>query len=107
MSIHARPLGGRVFFAGEATEPVEYGTVHAACGRPSRLPRRCSGLATGVDASRAMRPWAGARRGAGPAQWLIDRVPIGRAQDEGLANKILFVLVIVSGLATLGVLFAG
>ena len=28
--IHARPLGNRVYFAGEATEPVEYGTVHAA-----------------------------------------------------------------------------
>ncbi len=27
---YARPLGNRVFFAGEATEPVEYGTVHAA-----------------------------------------------------------------------------
>ena len=27
---HARPLANRVFFAGEGTEPVEYGTVHAA-----------------------------------------------------------------------------
>ena len=62
---HARPLGGRVFFAGEATEPVEYGTVHAALWSAEQTAEAVFRAATGVDASRAMRPWTGARRGAG------------------------------------------
>jgi hypothetical protein len=62
---HARPLGGRVFFAGEATEPVEYGTVHAALWSAEQTAEAVFRASTGVDASRALRPWAGARRGAG------------------------------------------
>lgn len=62
---HARPLGNRVFFAGEATEPVEYGTVHAALWSAEQTAETVFRMATGVDASRDARPWAGARRGAG------------------------------------------
>jgi monoamine oxidase len=62
---HARPLGNRVFFAGEATEPVEYGTVHAALWSAEQTAEAVFRIATGVDASRDSRPWAGARWGAG------------------------------------------
>ncbi len=62
---HARPLGNRVFFAGEATEPVEYGTVHAALWSAEQTAEAIFRLATGIDASRDARPWAGARTGAG------------------------------------------
>jgi monoamine oxidase len=62
---HARPLGNRVFFAGEATEPVEYGTVHAALWSAEQTAEALFRAATGADAAREMRPWAGARRGAG------------------------------------------
>jgi hypothetical protein len=54
-----------VFFAGEATEPVEYGTVHAALWSAEQTAEALFRAATGVDASRDGRPWAGARRGAG------------------------------------------
>ncbi len=63
--IHARPLGGRVFFAGEATEPVEYGTVHAALWSGEQTAEAIFKAATGAAASRANRPWAAARTGAG------------------------------------------
>lgn len=62
---HARPLGNRVFFAGEATEPVEYGTVHAALWSGEQTAEALFRAATGVAASRDLRPWAGARLGAG------------------------------------------
>ena len=62
---HARPLGGRVFFAGEATEPVEYGTVHAALWSGEQAAEAIFRAATGTPAARAARPWAGARTGAG------------------------------------------
>jgi len=62
---HARPLGNRVFFAGEATEPVEYGTVHAALWSAEQTAEALFRAATGVEAARDRRPWAGARRGAG------------------------------------------
>ncbi len=62
---YARPLGNRVFFAGEATEPVEYGTVHAALWSGEQTAEALFRAATGVQASRDMRPWAKARLGAG------------------------------------------
>lgn len=62
---HARPLGDRVFFAGEATEPVEYGTVHAALWSAEQSAEALYRKATGRDAQSGGRPWAGARRGAG------------------------------------------
>jgi monoamine oxidase len=64
-TLHARPLADRVFFAGEATEPVEYGTVHAALWSGEQTAEALFRAATGVDASREMRPWARARHGAG------------------------------------------
>ena len=64
---HARPLGGRVFFAGEATEPVEYGTVHAALWSAELAAEALHRRVTGRDPSLLARPWAGARRGAGRA----------------------------------------
>jgi len=64
-SAYARPLGSRVFFAGEATEPVEYGTVHAALWSGEQAAEAIFRAATGTAASRAARPWAGARAGAG------------------------------------------
>jgi monoamine oxidase len=64
-TIHARPLADRVFFAGEATEPVEYGTVHAALWSGEQTAEAIFRRATGADASREMRPWAKARQGAG------------------------------------------
>jgi polyamine oxidase len=63
--VHARPLGGRVFFAGEATEPVEYGTVHAALWSGEQAAEAIFAHATGGRAMRAQRPWAGARTGSG------------------------------------------
>ena len=64
--VHARPLGRRVFFAGEATEPVEYGTVHAALWSGEQAAEAIYRAATGVEAAKGARPWAGAREGAGP-----------------------------------------
>ena len=63
--VHARPLGNRVFFAGEATEPVEYGTVHAALWSAEQAAEAIFAVATGGRATREHRPWAGARLGAG------------------------------------------
>jgi monoamine oxidase len=62
---HARPLARRVFFAGEATEPVEYGTVHAALWSGEQTAEAVFQAATGVDAKKQARPWYGARAGAG------------------------------------------
>jgi polyamine oxidase len=62
---HARPLAARVFFAGEATEPVEYGTVHAALWSAEQSAEALFAAATGAKAATDRRPWAGARRGAG------------------------------------------
>jgi polyamine oxidase len=62
---HARPLAHRVFFAGEATEPVEYGTVHAALWSGEQTAEAIFRAATGVDAKKQARPWFGARAGAG------------------------------------------
>ena len=62
---HARPLGDRVFFAGEATEPVEYGTVHAALWSAEQTAEALFQKVTGQRASRDSRPWAKARTGAG------------------------------------------
>ena len=62
---HARPLARRVFFAGEATEPVEYGTVHAALWSGEQAAEAIWHAAFGVEAGRRMRPWSGARSGAG------------------------------------------
>jgi len=63
--IHARPLANRVFFAGEATEPVEYGTVHAALWSGEQTAEAIFAAATGGTATRKHRPWSGARLGAG------------------------------------------
>lgn len=63
--LHARPLAGRVFFAGEATEPVEYGTVHAALWSGEQSAEALFAAVNGVKAATDRRPWAGARRGAG------------------------------------------
>src|SRR6266851_8879854 len=63
--VHARPLAGRVFFAGEATEPVEYGTVHAALWSGEQTAEAIFAAATGGTATRELRPWSGARLGAG------------------------------------------
>lgn len=62
---YARPLGNRVFFAGEATEPVEYGTVHAALWSGEQAAEAIFRAATGAGPMRDARPWAGARTGAG------------------------------------------
>jgi monoamine oxidase len=62
---HARPLARRVFFAGEATEPVEYGTVHAALWSGEQTAEAIFQAASGVDARKESRPWYGARAGAG------------------------------------------
>ena len=64
---HARPLGDRVFFAGEACEPVEYGTVHAALWSGELAAEAIHRHVTGSEPSLIARPWAGARRGAGKA----------------------------------------
>ncbi|MFO1079504.1 MAG: NAD(P)/FAD-dependent oxidoreductase [Reyranellaceae bacterium] len=62
---HARPLADRVFFAGEATEPVEYGTVHAALWSGEQAAEALWRAAAGTAAGRSARPWSGARVGAG------------------------------------------
>ncbi|MBM3648622.1 MAG: FAD-dependent oxidoreductase [Alphaproteobacteria bacterium] len=62
---HARPLGRRVFFAGEATEPVEYGTVHAALWSGEQAAEAIFRVAAGRGPSRRARPWSDARVGAG------------------------------------------
>ena len=63
--MHARPLGRRVYFAGEATEPVEYGTVHAALWSGEQAAEAIFRAATGTDPQKGARPWFGARAGAG------------------------------------------
>jgi monoamine oxidase len=65
--IHARPLGDRVYFAGEATEPGEYGTVHAALWSAELAVASLWRKAMGTDPDRSRRPWAKARIGAGRA----------------------------------------
>ena len=62
--IHARPLADRVFFAGESTEPGEYGTVHAALWSAELVAEAIHRIVTGTAATRAKRPWPGARTGA-------------------------------------------
>ncbi|MDP1838194.1 MAG: NAD(P)/FAD-dependent oxidoreductase [Reyranella sp.] len=62
---YARPLGRRIFFAGEATEPVEYGTVHAALWSGEQAAEAIFRAATGTGPTREARPWASARTGAG------------------------------------------
>ncbi|MCW5734821.1 MAG: FAD-dependent oxidoreductase [Enhydrobacter sp.] len=62
---YARPLANRVFFAGEATEPVEYGTVHAALWSAEQTAEAVFRAVTGLQPSRDTRPWAKARQGAG------------------------------------------
>ena len=67
-TVHARPLGRRVYFAGEATEPVEYGTVHAALWSGEQAAEAIFRAATGVAAD-ARRATLGRRtRWRGPAQ---------------------------------------
>ena len=63
---HARPLGRRVYFAGEATEPVEYGTVHAALWSGEQGAEAIFTAAMGGDVRRAARDTrVAARTGAG------------------------------------------
>lgn len=64
-SVHARPLAQRVYFAGEATEPVEYGTVHGALWSGEQAAEAIFRAATDTAATRDARPWCGARAGAG------------------------------------------
>jgi monoamine oxidase len=64
-TLHARPLGRRVYFAGEATEPVEYGTVHAALWSAEQAAEAIFRVATNASPTRDARPWAKARTGAG------------------------------------------
>jgi monoamine oxidase len=63
--VHARPLGRRVWFAGEATEPVEYGTVHAALWSGEQAAEAVFRAATNAVPTRTARPWAKGRTGAG------------------------------------------
>ena len=64
---HARPLANRVFFAGEGTEPIEYGTVHAALWSAEMAAEAIFELSTGARPTSDHRPWAGARRGRSPS----------------------------------------
>ena len=64
-AVHARPLGRRVYFAGEATEPVEYGTVHAALWSGEQAAEAVFRAATNAIPTRTARPWAKGRTGAG------------------------------------------
>jgi monoamine oxidase len=54
---YAQPLGRRVFFAGEATEAVIYGTVHAALLSGERAAEAIFRAATGAEPLRRARPW--------------------------------------------------
>jgi polyamine oxidase len=63
--VHARPLADRVFFAGEATEPGEYGTVHAALWSAELAVTSLWRMTVGGEPDRSQRPWAKARVGAG------------------------------------------
>ncbi|QQS11736.1 MAG: FAD-dependent oxidoreductase [Rhodospirillales bacterium] len=56
-ALHARPLGGRVFFAGEATETGDYGTVQAALKSGERAAEAVFRAGGGVEPDRAARPW--------------------------------------------------
>ncbi len=61
---YAQPLGARVFFAGEATERDDYGTVHAALNSGERAAEAVFRLAAGAAPSRQGRPWRAARQPA-------------------------------------------
>jgi len=56
-ALYAQPLGDRVFFAGEATEPIDYGTVHGALRSGERAAEAIFHLVAGVAPSRQARPW--------------------------------------------------
>ncbi|HKU97689.1 MAG TPA: FAD-dependent oxidoreductase [Vineibacter sp.] len=69
-SLYARPLGQRVFFAGEATERSDYGTVHAALRSGERAAEAIFRIAAGVAPSRQARPWRfrGGAHGSSPRE---------------------------------------
>ena len=54
---YARPLADRVFFAGEATESGDYGTVQAALRSGEHAAEAVFRCATGQTPVREMRPW--------------------------------------------------
>jgi monoamine oxidase len=54
---YARPLGDRVFFAGEATEAGDYGTVQAALRSGERAAEAVFRYVTGLTPAREARPW--------------------------------------------------
>ncbi len=56
-AVYARPLADRVFFAGEATEAGDYGTVHAALRSGERAAEAIFRHAAGTAPVRAARPW--------------------------------------------------
>jgi monoamine oxidase len=56
-ALYGRPLGDRVFFAGEATERDSYGTVHAALQSGERAAEMLFSAASGAAPDRARRPW--------------------------------------------------
>ncbi len=55
--VYARPLGDRVFFAGEATESGDYGTVQAALRSGERAAETVFRCVTGLAPAREARPW--------------------------------------------------
>jgi monoamine oxidase len=54
---YAQPLADRVFFAGEATELGDYGTVHAALRSGERAAEAIFRCAAGIAPARQARPW--------------------------------------------------
>jgi monoamine oxidase len=54
---YAQPLGDRVFFAGEATEGADYGTVQAALRSGERAAEAIFRHVVGGAPSRVRRPW--------------------------------------------------
>lgn len=56
-ALYARPLGDRVFFAGEATERDSYGTVHAALLSGERAAEAVFRHVAGAEPARDRRPW--------------------------------------------------
>jgi monoamine oxidase len=56
-ALYSRPLADRVFFAGEATEAISYGTVHAALVSGERAAEAILRAGACREPARRNRPW--------------------------------------------------
>lgn len=73
---YAEPVGNRLYFAGEATQTQDFGTVHAALRSGEAAADQIVRLYSGREPDRSVRPWA-----TGLAETL--HPPPGRSKSAG------------------------